>query len=225
MASLPYNTAGSIPSRHGWRILFYPKYWKYPEYWKLNAVQATLAPHVVTPVLNPIVKGLVPGMNKASWRPRFIRPYDVTTVFRAARARSGALSYPGGQAPRGHGGAGLCPWRGRPNRLWPRSGDCRWVYRQGIRRWLLVMTLAGSRQQYAEGVADQTIATGQGGHRCAFEGFGAVPRRRIITPCARRAGNARLDAAWQRALRFADRRYRPIKAIRPKGLDQLHGSE
>ena len=49
-----------------------------------------------------------------------------------------------------------------------------------IRSWFFVMTLAWSRHQYAECVADQTIATWLRCHRHAFEWFGAVPRRLII---------------------------------------------
>lgn len=49
-----------------------------------------------------------------------------------------------------------------------------------IRSWFFVMTLAWSRHQYAECVADQTIETWLRCHRHAFEWFGAVPRRLII---------------------------------------------
>ena len=46
-----------------------------------------------------------------------------------------------------------------------------------------------------------------------------------IIRLAQRYGNARLDAACQRALWFDDPRYRTVKTILAKGLDQLSGSE
>lgn len=49
-----------------------------------------------------------------------------------------------------------------------------------IKTWYFVMTLAWSRHQYAELVADQTIETWLGCHRRAFEHFGGVPAKVII---------------------------------------------
>ena len=46
--------------------------------------------------------------------------------------------------------------------------------------WVFVMTLCGSRQQYAELVADPPVGTWLACHRRAFEGFNGVPPRVII---------------------------------------------
>jgi hypothetical protein len=46
-----------------------------------------------------------------------------------------------------------------------------------------------------------------------------------IIRLAGRYGNARLDAACQRALLFDDPRYRTVKTILEKGLDQLSCGE
>jgi len=49
-----------------------------------------------------------------------------------------------------------------------------------FKTWVFVMTLCGSRHQYAEVVRDQTTATGLACHRRAFEAFGGVVGRVII---------------------------------------------
>ncbi len=49
-----------------------------------------------------------------------------------------------------------------------------------IKTWCFVMTLCGSRHQYAELVRDQSTATWLACHRHAFEAFGGVVGRVII---------------------------------------------
>lgn len=52
--------------------------------------------------------------------------------------------------------------------------------KEAIDSWFFVMTLAYSRHQYVELVADQTTETWLSCHRNAFEFFGGVPARLII---------------------------------------------
>jgi transposase len=49
-----------------------------------------------------------------------------------------------------------------------------------FKTWFFVMTLCGSRHQYAEIVRDQSSATWLACHRHAFEWFNGVPGRLII---------------------------------------------
>lgn len=49
-----------------------------------------------------------------------------------------------------------------------------------FKTWFFVMTLTWSRQQYAEFVREQTVATGLGCHRQVFEWFGGVVERVTI---------------------------------------------
>ena len=57
------------------------------------------------------------------------------------------------------------------------------------RTWAFVRTLCFSRHQYVEFVWDQTVASGLGCHRRAFEWFAAVPARVIhFAHCDQLAG-------------------------------------